>query len=405
MVTIDDIRWLASRQARQFWIEISELPVADTALVLKRARSLFLPSQASLMMAQLELLATAKRKVSEPWRWHWTKQLLEQASDEITAMETAQDFPAEAHVDDICCGAGADAIALAKRNLNLKVVAYDRCPIACELVRQNAASHSCLIQVVETSAENIQIDASTYINIDPDRRSEGRRVTNLDSLSPSSDVIQSLVAKARGFSLKLSPGLRVEWNSGLPLAPEAIRYLSKDGAVKQQRWYWGLDRWPKDSIVVSTHSKSSEYHWSHEIFDRKQAAENAREILVDRCMPYVADYDPAIRAAELGAAFAKKHQWSLLDSSSGYLTANQPVQHPMVRWFRLLHELPLDRKQIKSFAKTLDTKTWELKSRGVDLDLDEVRKMLPTSSKSNEARTILFTRIGGRHRALICVAA
>jgi hypothetical protein len=76
----------------------------------------------------------------------------------------------------------------------------------------------------------------------------------------------------------------------------------------------------------------------------------------------------------------------------------------MVRWFRLLHELPLDRRQIKSFAKTLDTKTWELKSRGVDLDLDEIRKMLPTSSTSSEARTILFTRIGGRHRALICVA-
>ena len=192
MVTIDDIRWLASRQARQFWNEISELPVADTALVRKRARSLFLPSQASLMMVQWELLATAKRKVSEPWKWHWTKLLLEQASDEVTAMDTAQDFPADSQVHDICCGAGADAIALAKIDLNLKIVAYDRCPIACELVRQNATSHSCRIQVVETSAENIQFDANTYVSIDPDRRSEGRRVTNLDSLSPSSEIIQSL---------------------------------------------------------------------------------------------------------------------------------------------------------------------------------------------------------------------
>lgn len=402
MVSIDDIQWLGSIQARQFWDSISTQPANQASAVLNRARQLFTPARASLIAMQFELLSVAKKKVLEPTRWFWTRQLLEQASDELTANETAADFPSDSHVHDICCGAGSDAIALASRNWN--VTAYDRCAIACELTRLNAESKGKQIKVVETSAEDILVPTNDFINIDPDRRAEGRRVTNLDRLAPSAETILSLVARARGLSLKLSPGLRIDRtaSSEVILAPESIRYLSKDGAVKQQRWYWGIDRWPKDSIAVSTHSKSSNYAWAHEVFDRDPISNERNPSLIDRCLDYVADYDPAIRAAEKGAEFASRYQWNIIDSNSGYLTASQPTPHPMVRWFRLLQDIPMDRKQMKAMAKSLLPKAWELKSRGVDIDLDQMRKYLPTGSQSGGTLTILLTLVGGRHRALFC---
>ena len=405
MVSIEDIQWLSTPQARQFWESIAALPVSQSLVVLNRARELFPLPQASLITAQFELLSIAKRKVSDPSKWFWTRLLLEQASDEVTARETAADFPKESHVHDICCGAGSDAIALSFQKL--KVTAYDRCSIACELTRQNAASHSSFIDVIDAAAEDIRFASTDYINIDPDRRAEGRRVTSLEWLSPAVETIQSLVDRSKGLSLKLSPGLRIDWNCPAKnsLVPESIRYLSKDGAVKQQRWYWGIDRWPVNSIVVSTHSKSSDYVWAHEIFDRSTPSVDPCETLTDRCLEFIADYDPAIRAAERGADFAIRHRWNLIDSTSGYLTASQPRHHPMVRWFRLLHDIPMDRKQIKTLTKSLQPKAWELKSRGVEVDLDQIRKSLATSSDSNDTLTILFTRVGNRHRALVCCEA
>ena len=76
--------------------------------------------------------------------------------------------------------------------------------------------------------------------------------------------------------------------------------------------------------------------------------------------------------------------------------------HPMVRWFEVVENLPLDRKQLNAFAKSVKTRTWELKSRGIDLDLDAVRKVLPTDRSSTTQTTILFTKICEQHRAIVC---
>ena len=405
MYSTEDYRWLITPEATRFWDSIVDLHNSQSSHILQRARSSFSLSQASLMMEQFALLSVSRKKVVDPTKWFWTRQLIEQASDESTACETAADFSAKSSVLDVCCGAGSDSIALASRDF--QVTAYDRCPIACELTRHNAEANGVKLLVVESAAEEIKIDKNDYINVDPDRRAEGRKVTNLEWLSPPIATLQSLLENSRGMSLKLSPGLRIDPSSlnENRLVPDAIRYLSKDHAVKQQRWYWGIDRWPSNSVVVSVNSKSTEHQWVHEIFLRDDNLLNSQDVITNDLPEFIGDYDPAIRAAEMGHRFAARYGWGLIDTSSGYLVSTKPTPHPMVRWFRLMHDLPMDRKQIKILARSLKPKAWELKSRGVEVDLDVMRKILTTDSDSSQSLTILFTKTGKSHRALICCEA
>ena len=317
------------------------------------------------------------------------------------------------------------SVALANRGLHVQAV--DRCPIACELTRHNAQSHELPIDVIEGTAEEIKIDPESYIHIDPDRRADGTRSSRLDRLSPGWDTVLALLGQCRGMSLKLAPGTRVDWKNLENRAerpPESVRFLAKDGSVKQQRWYWGLERWPAGSITASMHlnepsNRRAEQFaasgsnpgkhmttpsrgWFHETFSKEDVQVANSSCLASAPGEFVADCDPSLRAAELSSSFAKRYGWQLIDSRSGYLTSNKPSVHPMVRWFRVLEILPLDNKRMKSFARTANVRTWELKSRGIDVDLNALRKILPVEKNSEECMTIFCTKFGGLHRAIFC---
>jgi THUMP domain-like len=425
MFDVEDYRWLSTTEAQRIWQSLSVEPTTKLDALLKRLRLHLPTNHASLLAEQFELLALAKKKVAKHQLWFWTRQLLEQSSDFETAAETSLDFQAGNRVWDICCGAGADSVALANRGLIVQAV--DRCPIACELTRHNSRSHGLAICVFDLAAEQTEVDSESYVHIDPDRRADGTRSSSLDRLSPGWDTIVRLLGRCRGMSLKLAPGTRVDLNGlaqRVERPPESVRFLAKDGSVRQQRWYWGLERWPEGSVTASmhlnapstrraelfaagysnenAHNSSTSYGWFHETFlDSDIHSMNSSE-LVNAPNEYVADYDPSLRAAELSSSFAKRYGWQLLDSSSGYLTSNEASVHPMVRWFRVEEVLPLDNKRIKSFAREANVRTWELKSRGIDVDLNALRKVLPTEKKSDTNMTILCTKLGNHHRAIFC---
>jgi hypothetical protein len=426
MFQLQDYQWLDSREARQLWDTLSVEPPVSSASALARLRSKLTVEQAGILMEQLELLTVSRRKVAEPRMWFWTRQLLEQSSDEATASESALDFPPTTKVYDLCCGAGADSIALGKRKLFVQ--ASDKCPIAAQLTRLNCRSHGLPIQVAEGAAEAIEIEKDHYIHIDPDRRSDGKRTTGLEWMSPAWPTVRQMLDKCLGMSLKLSPGMRMDresLNLQSELSPESIRFLSKDGSVRQQRWYWGIERWPRGTVVasmfmnapalirsqryvashggVATPNAFANQGWFHESF--LSSAIGARDLsqgsVVHVVKSYIADYDPSIRAGELAPQFAMRHGWQLIGSASGYLTSDMGSVHPMVRWFQVIENLPLDRKQLKAFSRSAKAHSWELKSRGIDIDLESLRKVLHTDATCNLKLTILFTKVGQNHRAIV----
>jgi hypothetical protein len=426
--SITDYDWLDSDDCSKLWKSILVAPPNSSSALLKWLRSKTTIERAAILMEQVELLPASQKKFSDPECWYWAKQLLEQSSDEDTSSETARDFPINASIVDLCCGAGADAVFLAKRGLSVR--AFDSNPIACSLARHNIRAHN-LHGVVELSTvEEMVIDHECYVHIDPDRRPSGKRTSSLEGMSPGWETIERIRSQCQGMSIKLAPGLK--WNtqalfSGIRVderAPDTIRFLSKQSSVRQQRWCWGLKRWPSRSVVVSmfmhqpallrlaalssskesllTHGWSASDGWFHECFEMSTASEKyLNGMVTGECKSFIGDYDPGIRAAEVAPCFAERYQCNLLDSDHGFLTSADPAIHPMCRWFRIEENLPLDRKKLKEYSRSTKTRTWELKSRGIDLDLELTRKGLHIDRSTESSKTIFFTKLGNQHRAIV----
>jgi SAM-dependent methyltransferase len=418
MAELEDYEWLKSADARRFLADLRAQPCLDPFRTTQSLRQQLPPNRVSVLLEQAELFSYAKRKFRDAEKWVWTKTLLEQASDEVTSHETAADFPLDASVVDLCCGAGADSVAIAKRVSEL--AALDLSPIACELTRQNAESHALGFQVSHRDASQVTIGQHQFLHLDPDRRHAGARVSRLDGMTPTWDQIQLLLKKCHGASLKLAPGLRMELEE-LAHPPDTIRFLSRDGSVKQQRWYWGIERWPSHSIIVSTSFKRSEPSprpldgtlntmesglqetWHHELFAKEVCHDTSLvRVITDQIGDFIADYDPGLRASELACAFADRYRLRLLGMDHGYLTSSRLETHPMIRWYRVIEELPVDKKQLRAFAKAMSPFDWELKSRGVEIDLDQIRKLLARDPNSSSRLAILFTQVNGRYRAIAC---
>ncbi len=406
MFDLPDYEWLCSDEGDATWNRCrNSISQLNTATIRHRFPSLT-ELRIRLLCEQWDFVKSkASKKVSNPERWFWTKQLLEQATDEETALETALDFPADAEVIDGCCGAGVDAIALARRGC--QVTAVEISPIALQLARHNFHSNGLKAEFALSDLSEFAMPKSAFLHIDPDRRTEGKRSTHVDQFSPPWTSIAAHVASAAGCSIKLAPATIMEdsmdWGPTGP--PHSVRWLSKDRSVRQQRWTWKLPRWPVSSRVVST--QVHEQPWHHEVFelsDWNAPNIDIGEIATERTSLknwFIADQDPALRAARLTVPFAVRYSIQILGNEFGYFIADRFFPHPMLRWFEVIDVLPFDKKKLRAYSRTLLPRTWEIKSRNVDVDIDSLRRELPTNSQSSVTMTLLITRVQRRHIAII----
>ncbi len=405
---LEDYRWLNTPEAREAWALWLQNPNAPFPLRgpgVSPGATFSIPGETpgprtkhrlAILQTQLSFLKTSKEKFPDPEHWFWTRKLLEQSSDYWCAHETALDIPSGIPVVDLCSGAGADAIAIAKKGH--AVTAYDIDPVANALLTANASANGTSVEAILRSAESVVASEDFFIHIDPDRRGMGARVTSVEDFLPRWESLEPMIAKSAGISMKVAPATRFESECE---PPHVIRFLSRNRSVRQQRWIWRGERWPTDSIVVSVYHRQ---RWDHEVFDRNEALNEPFEkrsgLFTDRLEAFVGDYDPAIRAAGVASRFAKRLSCQQLHEN-GYLIASQPIEHPMVRWFRVIDQLSMDRKKLVAFSRTTPAAVWELKSRGVEFPLEPLRKQLVTSPESDRQLTILFTRVGNRNRAIV----
>jgi SAM-dependent methyltransferase len=383
MFSVDDYRWLGTQQAEASWEEL-------LAGGLSRA----LPRQLKeLLQDQLFLCRMAKAKFPDPTRWYWTRTLLQQASDSWCAAETAKDFGVGARVVDICCGAGADSLALSERGCDISAI--DQSEIACALTSINAQRHGLQMRTIVSPAEDLSVSNDSYVHVDPDRRASGHRVSAVQGFQPSWELIHQWKEKVRGISIKLAPATGVIEQSD---APETIRFLSRDRSVRQQRWLWGLDRWPRESVVVSVLHQNQ---WVHEVFEQNMATCDDHGVDEGMVQRFVADYDPVIRAARVSDPFRRRINCGMLDRLGGYLSSDRPVAHPMLRWFRVLEILPFDQKRLRAYAREVSCGQWEIKTRGIKVDVDKLHQQLPIDKSSELRRTLLIGNVAARPKAII----
>lgn len=410
MFSLDDYQWLVSPEGSRAWSRVSQAgllgSIPSTAVPLSSLRSLCSCSETRALLLQEQLRwATGKgrTKVPDPERWFWTAKLFEQASDAWTAAETARDFLHDSPVIDGCTGAGADLIAFLQAGHS--AIGVDLDPIAATLCRGNAANHGWNVDVRCDRMESIALNADMQLHLDPDRRAEGARATDPRYLSPDWQWISNALPKCRNASIKMAPGFRAtsdwDWNDCGP--PHAMRWISLAGGVRQQRWYWNSHRWPTGSRIASAGSRTGVWH--HETFDGSEIDARSADLTLHDASEihggYLADQDPVLRASELAAPLAARLGLYCVGAPSGYYWSPKPKAHPMLRWFRILDLIGMDEKKMRALARVHTPVHWELKTRGIDLDLDRLQRVLPTRPDGRPSLVFLMTRIGKRQIAVL----
>ena len=108
---------------------------------------------------------------------------------------------------DLCCGIGGDAIALARAGI--EVLAVDRDPLTCDVVRANAAALG-LADLIEVRCQDVgDADVSGYdaVFVDPARRGGKGRIFDPEAYSPPLSWAVEVARRVSHAALKVAPGI------------------------------------------------------------------------------------------------------------------------------------------------------------------------------------------------------
>jgi len=390
----DDYRWLTGDEAGRILADAAE--ATDPLALVSRLRKTLTAARAALVAEQLDLRRRARKKFARAAKLFFTKRGLEQATDDRTAAYKAACFPVYVPVADLCCGIGGDLLALGVRGTT---IGYDLDEVTslfaaanCEVLNRTEGQPYRAIAVFEKAEAAHVADVAAW-HIDPDRRPGGQRTTHIELHEPSVETIEELLAANPNAAIKLAPGSepwqawrdRAEWE-----------WISVDGECRQLVALFGslgTDYGKHRATVLTADGHRSIGGTPDDALsydERLPVAELGR---------YVHEPDAAILAAGLITAAAREHGLAQLFPGSAYLTSDAPITDD-IAWssFEVLEALPFDVKKLRAWFAERRIGQLELKKRGLDVDLERLRKELKLSG--DEAGCLILLRRGDRVTAV-----
>jgi hypothetical protein len=296
----------------------------------------------------------------------FTRQLLEQSTDEQIAAYKATRFPKNAQIVDVCCGIGGDLLALAMRGPTRGI---DRDPVAALLAERNCAVHSIReARVSVEDAEQLSLDTGCFIHVDPDRRATGRRTTHLGGFSPDFDTLERLIASSAGAAIKLAPSTPVpeSWREQAQL-----EWIGSRGECRQQVAWLGEFAEQKGihaATLVDTRSGIPRTIAGLPAQPRIPAA--------SRIGRFIYEPSAAVLAADLVNELASQHDLFPVAPNIAYLTSDDQVDEPLLSGFEVIDVLPFDRKSVRSRLREYGIGELEVKTRGSHQDASVLARQL-----------------------------
>lgn len=284
-----------------------------------------------------------------------------------------------ASVADLGCGIGADALAFA--TLGLEVMAVERDEATAAIAAYNLAAWRA--RVVHGDAMETPVDAEA-LWFDPARRDGATRLSDPADWSPSLEAVFARAAE-RPAGVKLAPGID---RSLLPAEAEHQWVTDAGETVEAVVWTGALARpgVARSALVLGDQG----------------AAELAGEPQhPDQGALRTWLYEPAgaVIRAELIGALADRLGAHGISEGIAYLSGDAHVATPLAQAFRVLETMPLDERRIAQRLRELGIGELEIKKRGADLDPAALRKRLKLRGEGRA--TLIATRVGGRHRAIL----
>lgn len=348
------------------------------------------------VLTQAKLRSRAKPKFGEfANSMFFTEDGLEQASRlQVAALHAGRFRNAGIRqVADLGCGIGAESLALAAIDLNVVAVELDEVTAACATYNLAPFDNA---RVENGDVTNLDLTGFESQFFDPARRELGTgrqkatRKFDPTQFSPNFDWILSEAGK-RPTGIKLGPGHPHE---AIPEGCEA-QWISDHGdLVELTLWFGSLARpGVARSALLITDGASFELQSS----EANPAHAELREI-----GEYIYEPDNAVVRSHLIGVLADSLNLGLIAPDIAYLTGDYLLESPWLRGFRVLETMAFDRKKLKARLQELGIGILEIKKRGSDAVPEVLRKELQLKGK--RAATLIVTRVGDSHRALICEA-
>lgn len=345
------------------------------------------PELIATVLSQVKLRRKAREKFGEfADQMLFSQAGLEQASRLSVAAIHAGRFRKAgiSAVADLGCGIGAEAMAMA--SLDINVSAFDSDELTAALATYNLAHFS---NVTVEQADVTKLDLSIFggLFFDPARRDSKNRKFNPEDFSPSFSFVLEK-AKTKPTIIKLGPG---HPHDQIPEAAEAV-WVSINGDLVELSLYF-------NEVKRADVSRSALLISSNGTFEISAKKPTTQQAEVGEIQSYLYEPDNALIRSHLIANLAEELNLKLLSSDIAYLTGNIAIDNPWISRYRILDNLPFDRKKLKAYLKDKNTGPLEIKKRGADITPEALRKEL--NLKGSNPATIVVTRIQDQHRVLI----
>lgn len=403
--TWDDYRWLVSEEAST-WHDQRDATLRDDLKALQRLRRHLTPARAALVVETWQLRERGRVKFALADRMFFTRRSLQQATDGAIARYKASRIPLGQPVWDLCCGIGGDLLELA---LQHPVVGLDRDPVmillaeanqrACaefgspvEAARVGSAEHEVKFHVADVG--QAEWAAEDFLHIDPDRRPDEKRVaTRLTDYEPGEPFLRRLLAHPGGAAMKVAPAARI---------PEAWEgevereWISSRGECRQQVVWAGIHRDWGAGRRATRLGNSGEVLGEFAVNSARNRDRLTDEVdVAEESGTYLYDPDPSLSASGLVDAFAQQFQLQRLHPQVAYLTGQDRVDHPLVATFRVLSQIPFDRRRVKRLLESFEIGRLEVKKRGVDVDPRQLARLGRNDPQSRPGTLILSPGVKG----------
>jgi SAM-dependent methyltransferase len=348
------------------------------------------------VLTQAKLRARAASKFGEfASQMFFTEDGLEQSSRlQVSALHAGRFRDAGIkQVADLGCGIGSESVAMAALGIDVVAVELDEVTAACATYNLAPFENA---KVLNQDVTKINLDEFEAQFFDPARRELGTgrekatRKFDPAAFSPNFDWVLDQAEK-RPTGIKVGPGHPHE---AIPAGAEA-QWVSVGGdLVELSLWFGKLAR---PGIARSALLVKGDQRFEITSSETQQPSAEVREL-----SNYLYEPDNAVVRSHLISVLANELNLGIISPEIAYLTGAEEISSPWLRGFKVLETMTFDRKKLKARLHELRVGVLEIKKRGSDVVPEVLRKELQL--KGERAATLIITRVGDSHRALICEA-
>lgn len=299
-------------------------------------------------------------------------------------------------VADLGCGIGAESLAFA--SLDLEVHAFEIDEVTAAAATYNLAPFP-NASVAQADVTQLELDQFDGLFFDPARRelkgpARARAVRKFDpsEFSPNFDwVIEQ--ARHHPTGVKLGPGHPHEGIPEFDDVPLEAQWVSVAGDLVELGLWFGSVARPGVKRAALLIDQAGRHHEFTSATTERHNAE------LGELGDFLHEPDNSIVRSHLIGPLAASLGLRGFAPEIAYLTSDAPVESPWLRSFVVHDSMPFDRKKLKAYLRERGIGKLEIKKRGADIVPEQLRKELQL--KGEGAATLVITRVGDAHRAII----